>query len=57
MLLTITQSKGLLDEWRIEVVLDGDGEVLVTLFSGASAKQRAHEYADWKYPECCHGGA
>jgi hypothetical protein len=28
---------------------DGDGGIDMTTFSGPNAKERAHEYAAWKY--------
>ena len=34
-------------EWRVEAI-DEDGRVLVTVFTGPFAQQRAVEYADWK---------
>lgn len=36
--------------WRVEKLdSDGDGGVDVTIFAGPSARERATEYAAWKY--------
>jgi hypothetical protein len=36
--------------WRVEKLdSDGDGGVDVTIFAGPNARERATEYAAWKY--------
>jgi hypothetical protein len=38
------------DDWRVEAIdFDNEGIVYVTCFSGLDAKERAEEYAAWKY--------
>lgn len=44
---TVLASRDTPDEWRVEAI-GSDGECYVTIFSGPSAKERAHEYAAWK---------
>ena len=36
-------------DWRVEKI-DDDGGVEVTIFSGPDARERAIQYADWRYP-------
>lgn len=43
----VVESKNTPDEWRVEAI-DSEGRVLVSLFSGPAARERAHEYAAWK---------
>ena len=35
-------------EWRVEVINSRTGDVLVAIFSGSLARERANEYADFK---------
>jgi hypothetical protein len=35
-------------DWRVECE-DDDGGVEVTIFSGPDARERAFQYADWRY--------
>jgi hypothetical protein len=36
-------------EWRVEAIdTESEGEVYVATFSGPSAEERAHAYAEWK---------
>jgi hypothetical protein len=35
-------------EWRVEVINSRTGDVLVAIFSGPLARERANEYADFK---------
>ena len=38
------------DDWRVEAIdFDNEGIVYVACFSGPEAKERAEEYAAWKY--------
>ena len=43
----VMQSRGVVDEWRVEAINKG-GEVYVILFSGPNAQDRAEAYAAWK---------
>lgn len=43
------------DEWRVEAIdFEGEGCVYVACFSGPEAKERANEYAAWKYATHSH---
>ena len=44
---TIQDSKSPSD-WRVEHIDIKSGDVLITIFSGPSAEERAQEYADFK---------
>lgn len=36
-------------EWRVEAIdYESDGQIYVAIFTGPDARQRAHEYAEWK---------
>jgi len=36
-------------DWRVEAINhDGEGECVVTIFSGPDSEARANEYASWK---------
>jgi hypothetical protein len=35
-------------DWRVEKIVD-DGEIEVAIFGGPNARDRAIEYADWRY--------
>ena len=38
------------DDWRVEAIdFDNEGIIYATCFSGPDAKERAEEYAAWKY--------
>jgi len=41
----VVKSKDMIDEWRVEMV-DSEGEIEVTLFTGPRPEERAKEYAD-----------
>ena len=46
----IVQSRGAVDEWRVEAIdFEDEGQAYVTIFSGPDAQHRAEEYAAWKY--------
>lgn len=37
--------------WGVEAInTAGDGEIYMAIFSGPEARDRAREYAAWKYP-------
>lgn len=47
----VVKDNNIKNAWRVEKLnSDGDGGVDVTIFSGPGAKERAEEYAKWKYP-------
>jgi hypothetical protein len=45
------------DAWRVELIdMDSEGECYTAVFMGPDARERAHEYADWKRSECAQPG-
>lgn len=46
---TVTQSRGIPDDWRVTSTEEREkGRVELAIFSGPRAQDRAHEYAAWK---------
>lgn len=39
-------------DWGVEAIdFDGDGECFMAIFSGPQARERAIDYASWKFPK------
>jgi len=48
----VVENDGLPLSFTVEAIdVDGDGAVDLTVFSGLNAKERAAEYAAWKYQD------
>jgi hypothetical protein len=50
MQIEVVQCAESVSDWRVEAIdFDNEGIIHVTCFSGPDAKERAAEYASWKY--------
>ncbi len=50
MQIDIVPCKTCVGEWRVEAIdFDNEGIIYVACFSGPDARERAEEYAVWKY--------